>query len=91
LFDSNTDEKIELIQIECGGQFTVGLTKNGQIVSWGANGYGQLGQGDWEEKSVPTKVASALDWIVFIKISCGNTHAAALTDKGELYTWYVRS
>ena len=70
---------------------TVGLTKNGQIVSWGANGYGQLGYCDWEERNVPTKVAPALDGIVFIKSSCGNTHAAALTDKGELYTWYVWS
>ena len=86
----NTYEKIEWIQIECGGYHTVGLTKNGEVYSWGYNGYGQLGHGDNEPRTIPMKVES-LDGMVITKISCGGWHTAALTDKGEILTWYVRS
>jgi alpha-tubulin suppressor-like RCC1 family protein len=86
----NTGDKIELIQIECGCRHTVGITKEGQVVSWGDNYYGQLGHGDRKESRVPIKV-EALDGRVFIKVSCGAKHTAAITDKGELLTWYVRS
>jgi alpha-tubulin suppressor-like RCC1 family protein len=88
LIDTNTGDKLELIYIECGRRYTVGITKNGKVFSWGDNSNGQLGHGDREARSVPTKV-EALDGIVFIKVSCGGLHTAALTDKGELLTWYV--
>ena len=88
LTDPNTGDKIELIHIECGGNQTVGITENGQVVSWGDNYYGQLGHGDREHGRVPIKVAG-LDGIVIIKVSCGMTHTAAITDNGELLTWYV--
>jgi RCC1 and BTB domain-containing protein len=90
LTDTNAGDKIELIQIECGTWYTVGITKNGEVFSWGDNTDGQLGHGDKKERSVPTKV-TALDGIVIIKISCGRYHTAAISDKGELLTWYVRS
>ena len=96
--DTNTGDKIKLIQIDCGSNYTIGITKNGKVVSWGSNDCGQLGRGDkkqrfsWGKKhrSVPTKV-KALDGRVIIKISCGKDHTAAITDKGELYIWYVQS
>jgi RCC1 and BTB domain-containing protein len=90
LLNKNTDDKIQWIQIECGGYHTVGLTKNGEVFTWGDNNYGQLGHGDMENRTVPTKVEN-LDGLVITKISCGYNHTAALTDKGEILTWYVRS
>ena len=90
LLDPNTGDKLEWIQIECGGSYTVGLTKNGEVYAWGSNGSGQLGHGDNEPRTIPTKVES-LDGRVITKISCGESHTAALTDKGEILTWYVRS
>ena len=78
-----TDEKLEWIQIECGQRHTVGLTRQGEVFSWGDNIFGPLGHGDEEDRSVPTKVES-LDGLVITKISCGAHHTAALTDKGEI-------
>jgi alpha-tubulin suppressor-like RCC1 family protein len=85
-----TDDKLEWIQIVCGGWHTIGLTKKGEVFTWGNNGSGQLGHGDNDERTIPTKVAG-LDGLFIIQISCGNSHTAALTDKGEIFTWYVQS
>ena len=90
LIDPNTGHKLELIHVECGGYHTVGLTKNGKVVSWGDNDHGQLGHGDLKTRSVPKKV-EALDGIVITKISCGRWHTVVLTDQGEVLTWYVQS
>jgi hypothetical protein len=84
------DHKLEWVHIECGLLLTVGLTKNGEVFTWGYTYYGQLGHGDEKHRTIPTKVES-LDGLVITKISCGTWHTAAITDKGELYTWYVRS
>ena len=82
-------DKLEWVQIECGELHTVGLTKKGEVFTWGDNKFGQLGHGDREERIVPTKVLG-LDGLVITKFSCGRFHTAALTDKGEMLTWYVR-
>ena len=88
--DTSTDPN--WTQIVCGEFHTVGLTKVGEVFSFGYNNFGQLGHGDKEDRIVPTKIA-ALDGLVIIKISCGNKCMAALTEKGETLhqTWFVRS
>ena len=85
-------DKIEWIQIECGQYHTVGFTKDGKVFTWGYNSNDVLGHGDDTEarRAVPTKVES-LDGLVITKVSCGEWHTAALTDKGEILTWCVRS
>ena len=105
MLDTNTDDKPGWIQIICGGYHgdklewvqtvcglfhTVGLTKKGEVFTWGSNGSGQLGHGDKKTRRVPTKVLG-LDGLVITNISCGDYRTAALTDKGEMYTWYVHS
>jgi alpha-tubulin suppressor-like RCC1 family protein len=90
LLDKDTGEKLEWIHMACGGWHTVGLTKKGQVFSWGYNAEGQLGHGDKEARRLPTKVES-LDRFVITTISCGKYHTVVLTDKGEILTWYVLS
>ena len=58
LLNTITDDKLEWIQIDCGGHHTAGLTKKGEVFTWGCNYYGQLGHGDYDERTIPTKVAS---------------------------------
>jgi alpha-tubulin suppressor-like RCC1 family protein len=82
------DDNPEWTQIECGKYHTVGLTKNGEVFSWGDNSYGQLGHFDKRSRDTPTRVLSLAGFVV-IKISCGDHHTAALTDKGDIFTWYV--
>ena len=84
---SITYDKLECIQISCGDDHTVGLTKNDNVFTWGCNPFG-LGHGDNEDRRVPTKVAS-LDGLVTTKISSSDHHhMAALTGKKETLTWH---
>ena len=79
----------EWTQTVGGGWHTVALTKGGKVFTWGDNGWGQLGrQGDYEHRHIPTKVES-LDGLVIVKIACGQYHTIAITDDGDVYTWYV--
>jgi alpha-tubulin suppressor-like RCC1 family protein len=88
LLDTDTNDKLEWIEVECGEYHTVGLT--GQVFTWGHNYYGQLGHGDRESRTNPTKILG-LDGFFITKISCGKGNTAALTKNGEILAWYVPS
>ena len=88
--ETRSDENLEWTQISCGGNHTVALSKKGEVYTWGMNNKGELGHGDNVSRDIPTKV-KGLDGVVVIEIcSCGN-HTVVLTDKGELFIWFVRS
>ena len=38
----------KIISIACGSEHTLALNDQGQVLSWGLNICGQLGQGDFE-------------------------------------------
>ena len=81
---------MEWIQIECGDNHTATVTKKGELLTWGSNNCGQLGHGDGISRNKPMKVTK-LDGSIITQVSCGTFHTAALTDKGEVLTWYVQS
>ena len=57
--------------------------KDGSVFAWGANENGQIGVSK-SDTSKPQKVK--LKGKV-VAISCGSYHSAAVTAKGELWTW----
>jgi len=81
-------------QIDCGKDYTLALTKNdGIIFSWGKNEKGQCGTGSglsvemYAMEPIPVPIEGMLEGRKVVKVSAGHTHAAALTDKGELFIW----
>lgn len=79
--------KIMIIQVVCGWNFTVALAKDGSVFSWGKQGEGQCGLGYLEkDQLVPRHVEKLSDSCV-IDIACGYTHTLALTAEGEVYSW----
>lgn len=64
---------------------SMALTEKGRVYSWGP-AICCLGHGDWEEQCVPQLIA-ALSGVRICHLSAGPWHSAALTDRGELYTW----
>ncbi len=75
---------LQFTQISAGEQHTCGITSTGKAYCWGNGLYGQLGDGDIDNKNTPTPVSSSL---VFTQISAGGTHACAVTIAGEAYCW----
>ena len=90
LLDTCQNLNREWTQIACDRFYSAALTSKGELFTWGVNEKGQLGHGDEVKRKVPTKVA-ALDGLVITQIFCGATHMAVLTEKGEIFTWFVRS
>ena len=83
-------KKAEWTQIVGGFYHAAALTEDGKVFTWGNNDFGQLGHGDKKEMHIPTKVES-LDGFFIAKIACGGLHTVFVTDRGEVYTWYVTS
>ncbi|KAH0786777.1 regulator of chromosome condensation (RCC1)-like protein [Histomonas meleagridis] len=78
------------VQICCGGYFTIILLKNGEVYSFGFNQDNCLGQLALVNTCFPNP--KKIDQFYFknspiIKIAAGWTHAAALSENYELFSW----
>ena len=77
------EEDVTFPQIETQNYSTVTLKSNGEIWSYGYNGYGQLGTGDTTYKVLPTY--TGINNIT--QISLGGTHTLALDTEGHVWSW----
>jgi Regulator of chromosome condensation (RCC1) repeat len=76
----------KMTDVSCGENHTVAITDLGEIYSWGAGQFGQLGHGDILRQCSPMKIA-VLEEKIIIQVSAGRKHSAALTANGHVYTW----
>lgn len=78
----------EVIDISCraDGKHYMALTAEGEVLSWGMGDGGRLGHGDSKSRSEPHVIQSLKTHRV-VRISCGSSYSAAVTDRGELFTW----
>lgn len=82
------------VALTAGGAFTCALFDDGAAKCWGANGDGQLGQGDTEERGdAPGEMGNALPEIDMgtgrriIEIDAGHRFACALLDHDQVKCW----
>jgi alpha-tubulin suppressor-like RCC1 family protein len=70
-------------------QHTCGLSTSGKAYCWGANEYGQLGNGSTTNSSVPIAVASSAngETLTFSSIDAGLYHTCGLTIMKKAYCW----
>ena len=78
-----------ITQIACGADHSLVLDSDGKVYAWGYNYAGQLGSGNTNDSYNPLAVnsAGALSGKVIVSISAGNSHSAAVTSDGLVYTW----
>ncbi|XP_011635998.1 RCC1 and BTB domain-containing protein 1-like isoform X2 [Pogonomyrmex barbatus] len=74
------------------GPHVLALTKEGQVYSWGHNGYCELGNGTCNQGLTPTlvnmpNVSGSIFMKRIVDIACGSHHSVALTEEGEVYAW----
>ncbi|GMF15482.1 unnamed protein product [Phytophthora lilii] len=85
-------EGLEVGYISCGGCHSAAVTNDGTLYMWGETHWGQLGlpkEFEAAHESLPVKcplLEGDADESV-VKISCGGTHTAALTNLGRVYVW----
>ena len=80
-------------QISAGRYSLVALTNDGKVVTWGYNGYGQLGKGTTGNSSFPVYVVDEQGTPIenIKQISAGANHMLALKENGEVYAWGLNS
>ncbi|CAH1402584.1 unnamed protein product [Nezara viridula] len=75
-----------VIHIECGAQFSLALTKSGQVWTWGKGDYYRLGIGSDQHVRKPTLV-EGLKGEKVIDVAVGALHCLAVTESGTVYSW----
>lgn len=73
-----------ITKIAAGARFVAALDDNGNVWTWGANTYGQLGDGTTTGRTNPVIVPGILNATT---IAAGNVHVAALKNDGTVWTW----
>jgi alpha-tubulin suppressor-like RCC1 family protein len=71
------------------GFYTAAIKTDGTLWTWGANDYGQLGDGTTTSRRSPgTTAGGGTNWA---QVSCGYNHTAAIKTDGTLWTWGVNT
>ncbi|HRZ80308.1 MAG TPA: hypothetical protein P5044_09890, partial [bacterium] len=81
------DKTIKSISV--GGAHTCVIDSDGLIYCWGNNKYGQLGNGETADSSVPVEVdmTGVLKGKVIKSIKSGRVHTCVLDSDGFVYCW----
>jgi len=71
-------------QVSCGEYFSVCLSEDGDLYSFGYNDFGQLGHGDTKNYYFPKKI-EILKGVEFIE--CGGCYSICKTFNDDIYSW----
>ena len=74
-----------IIAVSAGERHTCAIRGNGELLCWGDNSQGQLGDGTVTDRPVPTPVSVPASDIV--AVSTGPWHTCAIRENGELLCW----
>jgi len=78
---------LQVACVACGGHHTAAIVEpSGHLMSWGGGAFGKLGMGNRLAQTSP-KLVIGLQGKKLVQVSLGPHHTAALTHKGEVFTW----
>ncbi|XP_043927990.1 E3 ubiquitin-protein ligase HERC2 [Protopterus annectens] len=79
-------QDLDIVKVRCGSQFSVAVTKDGQVYTWGKGDNQRLGHGTEEHVRYP-KPLEGLQGKKVTDVAVGSTHCLVLTEDGEVYSW----
>eukprot|EP00392_Amoebophrya_sp_AT5.2_P011385 g11462.t1 len=80
-----------MVQCVLGSQHSVSLSNKGEVYTWGQAG--RLGHSLSEMDELAPRVTPARDHemmnsrVFVVQVSCGHSHCAALSDRGDVWAW----
>jgi alpha-tubulin suppressor-like RCC1 family protein len=79
----------QVTAIAAGLDYSLALTADGKIFSWGSNSFNQLGNGNSTDQPVPVALdmTGALSGKTVTAIAAGDEFAVALASDGTVYSW----
>ena len=80
----------KVISVSAVGNFTLALTDDGKVYSWGYNGQGELGDGTTDNSGKVIEITNNFNLPAgrkVTKIYAGWEQAFAIADDGTLYSW----
>ena len=75
----------KVMGVSCGNNYTLLWTTEGDAFSWGCGRHGVLGQGDTEDRHVPTKITQVNSADKVVSMNAGFAHSGLITEKGVAY------
>ena len=75
------------VAISAGKQHTCAILDNGSVSCWGHGGAGRLGNGDTEQRLIPTLTNSLGQGRTAVEISSGLDHTCIVLDNGSVSCW----
>nr|XP_037866122.1 E3 ubiquitin-protein ligase HERC2-like isoform X1 [Chlorocebus sabaeus] len=79
-------QDLDVVRVRCGSQFSIALTKDGQVYSWGKGDNQRLGHGPEVHVRYP-KLLEGLRGKKVTDVAAGSTHCLALTEDSEVHSW----
>ena len=79
-----TPDLLDVVAVAAGGYHSLALRLDGRVWSWGANWYGQLGDGTTNDQHAP-KIVSGLSDVR--TLAGGGLHSLAVRTDGSVWGW----
>jgi alpha-tubulin suppressor-like RCC1 family protein len=90
-FFADSINAFTVIRLAAGFTHSIAVNSLGQVYAWGDNRKGQLGLGDFNDRSLPSLVSGfASDRespVLIVDVACGSYFSAAITKMGEIHVW----
>ena len=76
----------KFVSVKSGDFHNCALTSEGEVWCWGWNGYGQIGNGDFEDAFFPSRVDLG-EGVIAKRIFTGPAHSCAIIETDYGYCW----
>ncbi|XP_041344149.1 E3 ISG15--protein ligase HERC5-like isoform X2 [Pyrgilauda ruficollis] len=76
-----------IVQIACGDQHAMALSRGGELFTWGQNTHGQLGVGSQTTLTPEPQLVERLKGIPLAQIAAGGAHSTTVSLSGAVYSW----
>ena len=81
-------EGARVVMVAAGRYHSAASTSEGEVMTWGCNWNGELGHGDQQNRTRPTKLGrEVFGGSAVMMVSCGGFHTMAVTEVGRLFTF----